>query len=161
MFVVSMKTTRPRLVAYGVVLALLVAVTFGLVGQQQTARAQGVPGGDDSRRVAYLRALGYEVSPQWVRVQEVTLPTEFDERYATYNAMQQQADYDLSPYQGRRVKCWTYTVLNYPDTDGVQANLYEYNGRIIGGDISSTAADGFSHGLIPLPPQGEENGTTG
>ena len=141
------------------------AVTLGLAGRQSVPTQVAV-GGDDARRVAYLQGLGYEVDEAWVRVREIQIPVEFDEVFAAYNALQQQADCDLSPYRGRRVKCWTYTVLNYPGTDTVQANLYEYNDRIIGGDISSTAADGFSHGLTPLTPeqsmsQGEENGTTG
>ncbi len=165
MFVVAMKTTRPRIVAYGIALCLLVAVTFGLAGQQQSVGAQATVGGDDAHRVAYLRQLGYEVDEAWIRVQEIQLPVEFDETLSAYNELQQKAGDDLSPYRGRRVKCWTYTVRNYPVADGVQANLYEYNNRIIGGDISSVTAEGFSHGLLPLaevsPSQGEENGTTG
>lgn len=162
MFVVAMKTTRARIVAYGVALALLVAVTFGMAGRQQAVGAQATVGGDDAHRVAYLRRLGYEVDEAWIRVREIQLPLEFDETLAAYNELQQQAGADLSPYRGRRVKCWTYTVRNYPAADEVQANLYEYNNRIIGGDISSVTAEGFSHGLLPLTEvQGEENGTTG
>lgn len=54
---------------------------------------------------------------------------------------------DLEPYHGKRVKCWTYTVLNYPGENGVLAHLYIYKDKIVGGDISSTALDGFMHGL--------------
>lgn len=169
MFVVSMKTTRPRVVAYGLALSLLAVVTFGLAGQQDALRTQAaVAGGDDARRVAYLQELGYEAQPKWTQVREIVIPADFDEAFTAYNALQQKAGHDLSPYRGRRVKCWTYTVLNYPGEDTVQANLYEYNDRIIGGDISSTALEGFSHGLVPLEigqpgpvTEGESNGETG
>ena len=169
MFVVSMTTTRPRVAAYAAALSLLAVVTFGLAGRQDALRTQAaVTGGDDARRVAYLQELGYEVEPKWTQVREILIPAEFDETLSAYNAVQQKAGHDLSPYRGRRVKCWTYTVLNYPGTDAVQANLYEYNDRIIGGDISSTTLEGFSHGLVPLQvgqsgpvTGGESNGETG
>ena len=169
MCVVSMKTTRPRVAASGVVLALLAVVTFGLSGHQDALRAQAAAvGGDDARRVAYLQELGYETEPKWTQVREIALPKEFDEAFSDYNELQLQAGFDLSPYRGRRVKCWTYTVLNYPGFEGVQAHLYEYNNRIVGGDISSALAEGFRHGLTPLSleqaeqiTEGDQNGETG
>jgi len=164
MFVFSMKTTRPRLAAFGVVFGLLAAVTFGLAGRQQQI---GVQAGAEvtADGVTYLQELGYEVDPQWVSVREVILPADPDDTLTAYNALQKEAGFDLMPYCGERVKCWTYTVLNYPGTEGVQAHIYEHKGRVIAGDISSTAAEGFSHGLRPLLPtaekQGETNGKTG
>lgn len=161
MFVVSMKTTRPRVAAYAAVMGLLAVVMFVLAGRQDALRTQAVAsGGDDARRVAYLQGLGYEVEPKWTQVREVLIPAEFDETFSAYNALQQEAGGDLSPYRGQRVKCWTYTVLNYPGVETVQANLYEYKERIIGGDISSTVLGGFSHGLLPLTVGQSPSGTT-
>ena len=52
-------------------------------------------------------------------------------------------------YKGIRAKKYTYHVKNYPDTqEDVIANLLIYNNKVIGGDISSTALDGFTHGFI-------------
>lgn len=163
MFVVAMKTTRQQLTALCLAAGLLVAFGFGLAGRQRPSAQTGATPAD---RVGYLAALGYEVDPQWVGVREITIPAAFDKALTAYNEIQQDAGYDLSPYRGYRVKCWTYTVCNYPDADGVQANVYEYDGQVIGGDVASTQADGFCHGLIPIqqaaPDQeGETNGTTG
>ena len=72
---------------------------------------------------------------------------EFDEVFSRYNQIQQQAGMDLKPYCGKRVKLWTYRVLNIPSQSEVRANLMVYKNKIIGGDISSTALDGFMHGL--------------
>lgn len=164
MFVVSMKTTRPRVAAYAMVTAALLLTVFVAAGRQDVLRTQAsATGEDDSRRVAFLQELGYEAEPAAVSVQEVLIPADSDPVFAAYNGIQKAAGYDLTPYCGERVKCWTYTVTNYPGTQPVQAHLYVYKEKIIGGDISSTEQGGFSHGLKPLVPTatGEKNGETG
>ena len=85
-------------------------------------------------------------------VREVLIPAEFDESFTAYNALQQEAGMDLSPCRGKRVKCWTYTVTNYPGDDTVQAHLYVYRDTVVGGDISSTRQDGVRQGLRPMTP---------
>ena len=57
---------------------------------------------------------------------------------------------DLEPYRGRRMKCWTYEITNYPDDSSVLAHLYVYNDKIVGGDVASTSVDGFMRGLTAL-----------
>ena len=109
-----------------------------------------VAAADDTERIGFLRDLGYEVTPQSVEVREVLIPDEFDEVFTQYNDLQKTAGMDLEPYHGKRVKCWTYTVLNYPGEEGVLAHLYIYKDKIVGGDVSSTALDGFMHGLTKL-----------
>ncbi len=112
MFVLSMKTTRPRLAAYGVALGLLLVVMFA-AGRQDRARVQSVvAGGDDAARVSYLQAQGYEVEPQWIDVREVVVPT---------------TETIPTAYRGQRIKCFTYAVEG-----GDAVCLYEYDGNIIG-----------------------------
>lgn len=151
MFILSMKTTRPRvLVTVAVVLVLL--VTMLVLSNRQNVTATGGPviAADDARRRLFLEELGYELAPADAEVQEVVLPGEFDETLAAYNLLQQQAGHDLSPYLGKRVKCWTYVVTNYPGDEAVQAHIYLYKDTIVGGDISSMVQGGFTHGLKPL-----------
>ncbi len=151
MFVCSMKTTRPRLVGGGLVAALLLTVLVALSGGRG-AVATGAPvAADDAARQQVLASLGYAVLPNRCEVREILIPAESDETFAAYNALQTAAGYDLTAYCGRRVKCWTYTVTNYPGEDAVEAHLYIYKDTVVGGDISSTAQDGFSHGLTPCP----------
>lgn len=150
MFVLSMKTTRPRMIAVCALTALLLVTVVSLSGQN-TAVATGAPvAADDAARRGFLADLGYEVMPDKCEVREILIPAESDPAFAAYNAIQQAAGGDLTDYCGKRVKCWTYAVVNYPGEESVQARLYTYKDKVIGGDISSTAQDGFSHGLTPL-----------
>ena len=122
MFVLSMKTTRPRLAAYGVAVGALLAVML-LAGRQDRMRVKSVvAGGDDAARVSYLQTQGYVVEPQWIDVREVVAP--FTETIPT-------------TYRGKRIKCFTYV------TEGGDAVcLYEYEGKIIGTD------EQFDYGTI-------------
>lgn len=109
MFVWSMKTTRPRLAAWGVVLGLLLVVmAVGGRGQSVSVTA----GGDDAARVAYLQEQGYAVDPQWTDVREITVPS---------------VDAVPEAYRGQRVKCFTYAT-----EEGDTVCLYEWNGNILG-----------------------------
>ena len=163
MFVLSMKTTRPRLAAFGAVFCVLLAVVLGTKALSRGTVPVTAPAANPA---AYLQSMGYEVAPQWTALQEITVPVEEDPAFAAYNAVLQAAGYDLSAYQGERVKCYTYKVLNYPGEEGVEARVYTYKDRIVAGDVASTAADGFCRGLTPLTPDLTENevethGTTG
>ncbi|MBQ4052402.1 MAG: DUF4830 domain-containing protein [Clostridia bacterium] len=101
------------------------------------------------QQVRFLQAFGYEAEPQPILIEEVMIPSEFDETYSKYNDMQKISGFDLSKYKGARVKKYTYSITNYPDQkDGVVANLLVYNGKVVGGDISSSKLDGFYHGFI-------------
>lgn len=146
MFVVSMKTTRPRLAAYGVVLTLLVLVTALLAGRGET-RPTAAPQTADP--VAYLQQLGYEVEPQWIDLREITIPAELDETLSAYNEMQKQTGFDLSPYRGQRVKMYVYRLRNHPTGEGALATVYLCRDKVIAGDISAAEQGGFSHGLRP------------
>lgn len=147
MFVLSMKTTRPRLAMYGLTLGLLLVMLISAC-QRDRARVQSVAaGGDDAARVSYLQSLGYEVNPEWLDAREVTVPDKMNAALAAYNKLQKEVGNDLTPYLGKRVKCFTYAVTNHPKGDGVVAHLFECDGRIIGGDVSG---DGFAQGLKPI-----------
>ena len=61
-------------------------------------------------------------------------------------------------------------MTNYPGDQPVQAHLFVYKEQVIGGDISATVQNGFSHGLTPLTvgqnqtaptSGGEKDGKTG
>ncbi|MBQ7935417.1 MAG: DUF4830 domain-containing protein [Clostridia bacterium] len=101
------------------------------------------------QQVSMLQAFGYEVEPQPTLIEEVIIPAEFDTGYEEYNNFQKLSGFDLTKYKGTRAKKYTYKVTNYPDQqDGVVANILVYNGKAIGGDISSTSLNGFVHGFV-------------
>ena len=111
MFVWSMKTTRPRLAAYGLALGLLLTVMFAAGKSSPRVQTAGADGAD-AARVSYLREQGYAVEPQWTEVRELAVP-----------------DSDVVPaaYRGKRVKCFTYATAA-----GERVYLYEYEGKIVG-----------------------------
>lgn len=99
-------------------------------------------------RIAYLAALGWEVSPESERRQDTVLPEEFEGVIGEYNALQEAQGFDLRPYAGKPCEVYSYSVTNYPNGDpAVIAQLLICEGVIIGGDIHSAALDGFMHGL--------------
>lgn len=104
----------------------------------------------NEERLQYLQSLGYQVSNDQPEIREILIPDEFDEVFEQYNAVQKTANMDLKPYHGKRIKCYAYKVVNYPQQENVLAHLYIYKDKIVGGDICSTELNGFMHGLFPL-----------
>ena len=152
MFVYSFKASKKQIVSMilcaVMLIAVLVVAIFCSTGNASAQTYQPVKGNNENDRVTFLTGLGYEIDTSAPTVREILIPDEFDEVFENYNKVQQQADMDLKPYRGKRVKCWSYRVLNIPEQGEVLANLFVYKGKIIGGDISSTALDGFMHGLV-------------
>ena len=82
-----------------------------------------------------------------------------NQTYRNYNELQKKAGFDLSAYKGSKAKVYTYKVLSYGPfkaQDNARLNLIVYNGRIIGGDISTVAINGV---MLPLL-RGQTNGET-
>lgn len=153
MFVVSFRATRRQILSMaGCALMLVTVLLVALVWPADSAAAPtaAVPGGAEAERVAFLTGLGYAVDAETATVREVLIPDEFDEVFTQYNVLQEAAGMDLSPYHGKRVKCWTYAVHNVESAGDVVANMYVYKDTIVGGDISSTRQDGLCVGLVPL-----------
>lgn len=160
MVILTAKVSRGKL-AVGVLIALaaLALVIFlclqsgGGTAAAEDGTVISTQGATNADRVACLQALGWEVSDQALTSQEVRIPEQWNEVYERYNELQLSQGFDLSKYAGKTVKRYVYAIENHPDTDGqVVATLLVYKDRIIGGDITSTAADGFMHSL--LMPEG-------
>ncbi|MBQ6849368.1 MAG: DUF4830 domain-containing protein [Clostridia bacterium] len=156
MFVLSLKTTRARLAAVVAVGGLLLAV---MIGVSASPRSTAVSGAAATDPAAYLQSLGYEAGPQWTDLREMVIPAKEDAAFAAYNTLAQVAGYDLTPYAGQRVKCYTYALKNYPGAQPAQACVYVYKGRVVAGTMR--IAEGEITPLKPLTEQGESNGTTG
>ena len=82
-----------------------------------------------------------------VEMREVLIPAEFDDVYLRYNEVQRAQGMDLAPYAGKTCSQWIYRVTNYPSEEEVRAALLVLDGKIIGGDLSSTALGGFLCGF--------------
>ena len=99
-------------------------------------------------RMAFISQYGWEVDEEPVEVQEVIIPSEFDDTYTAYNEIQKDQGFDLSVYAGMRAKRWTYIIKNYAgyeNKDCIRVNILVYDGLVIGGDVCSIELDGFMH----------------
>lgn len=155
MFIVSFKAKKLRQVAAISLLAVLL-VAGGLFiasknAKQPVVGMQGVQynAATDNQRIAFLAQFGWTVNSEPAEVKEIVIPDPFDETYLRYNELQKQQGLDLEPYCGQRVKAWTYAVTNYPGADQtnevIHATMLICDGMVIGGDVRSTALDGFMH----------------
>ena len=128
--------------------ALTILLGRGMVPASGSAQPspKGIKSNED--RVAYLQAWGWQVSGEPIVTQELLIPKEMDGSYHEYLALQAEQGFDLEKYAGKRVKRYTYEVLNYPTGEaGVQANLLICKNTVVGGEVLSPQLDGFLHGL--------------
>lgn len=150
MVVMTAKVDKKKI---AVILAalLLVAVLIGVFsgkGTSSSSKTETPAIATNEDRVAFLTALGWTVSKSPVETQEVRIPEESSEVYNRYNALQVSQGYDLTQYAGKNVMRYVYEITNYPSaTEPVYATLLIYKDQVIGGDVTSTAADGAVHGL--------------
>lgn len=154
MLIVTAKVPRKRLALGAVFAAFLCCCTMTLtpVPHVREALAPSVPDSSGIRsnqdRVDYLRFYGWEIQEEPISTQELMIPDVMDESYTDYLSLQSQQGFDLTKYAGKRVKRYTYEVLNHPSGEsGVQANLLLYKNTVVGGEVLSPELDGFLHGL--------------
>ena len=99
-------------------------------------------------RAAYLKSLGWEVDRDSESFRSVVVPQKLEGIMAQYNKIQLKQGYDLSRHLGESCRQYCYDVTNYPGGQGkVIVSLYLQNGKVIAGDVHSTAVNGFMHGL--------------
>ena len=152
MFVLTTRLRKKRAILVGTLVILLIA--GGLLWRGLSREAE-VPEEtvlrDNEDRIAYLKALGWEVDEEPVESMELELPEELTGSYAAYNELQLAQGFDLRDYLGQGVSRWTYQVRNYPDRpEDVQLNLYLCEDRPIAGDIIAGGEGGFQ-GTLRYP----------
>jgi len=154
MFVFSVTAKRLKYIGVAATVFLL-AVLGGvyLVSTTETAQVLGSTGfdlraGTEEQRLSFFSRFGWSVDPGSKAVKEVILPDEPDDVYKSYNELQLSQGFDLMPYYGKRVKCYSYDVLNHPSKDEtVRGTILVYRGKVIAGDVASAALDGFMETL--------------
>ncbi len=149
MFICTLKLDRKKL-AFAVIMAALVMIgIILLLGTRERAAADEPKAAiqhvtKEKNRVAYLAQYGWEVETPALSEEQVVIPRVFSPVFERYNELQKQQGFDLSEYCGTEVTMYTYKVVNSAyQGDEVLAVLYVRNGSVIGGDVHSTALDGF------------------
>lgn len=124
-----------------VILCVLV-ITFILFSQMLSIGANSIELSTNAKRVEYLQTLGILLESDNYSKKDITIPWEFSDVYKKYNSLQQQAGFNLSNYRGKNVTVYTYSI-----NENENANLIICDGKLIGGDISSTKLGGK---MLPL-----------
>lgn len=138
------KTRSGKTLIPGVII-LIAAALWGLV-RLGTGNADKIAGETNEQRLAYIQSFGWDAGIIHTSVEDIRIPSKFDEAYEQYNALQKEQGFDLRKYRACPVRKYTYIITNYDDPDPVVpviANLLVYEGEIIGADISSAEANGF------------------
>ena len=149
MMVMTAKVDKKKLIWIVAAAIAAIVVLFALFGgeAQVTDTSAPMAAGNDAR-VEFLKSFGWEVASSPVESNQVRIPAETSPVYERYNALQKSQGFDLTPYAGKNVMRFVYKITNYPDaTEPVYATVLIYKNRVIGGDITDTAAGGNIRGF--------------
>ena len=138
---------RKTLIVLVVINLLLIAVSIFAAVSALSERLDNF----NSRKV-YLENLGYKIDENFnEEIKVMTLPTKFSKVYINYNELQKRNGFNLENYKGFEVTQYTLKVFDETNRDDLYAHIILHNGRLIGGDISATALDGYMKGLKNAP----------
>ena len=147
-FIWTAKLSKKKIVLTLAAVVCATAAAVTLLGPQRAEASASVsPKGvkTEEDRVSYLQEWGWQVNPQAALVEELELPKEFGPEYSQYLELQTGQGFDLTKYAGKRVRRYTYEVLNYPTGEtGVVAHLLTCKNTVIGGEVLGGS---FLHGL--------------
>lgn len=155
MFIITARLNRKRLAVGAAAFVLLCGTMFAAANSDSDASVDAAVSSSvptkvksNEERIAYLESYGWQVAPEPVSVEELLIPETFDESYREYLSLQQSQGFDLTEYNGKRVKRCTYEITNYPTGEsGVQISILIYKNKVIGGEVLSPKLNGFLHGL--------------
>ena len=145
-------TAKVDIKKVAIILAAVVGVILAIVllfgGGDDAAQTGTAAVSNNDARVQFLKDFGWEISTSPTESSQVRIPKEQSAVYERYNALQKSQGYDLGQYAGKTVMRYVYKVNNFPGaTEPVYATLLVYKNKIIGGDITSTAANGIVQGF--------------
>ena len=149
MFAVDFRAPKRRIILITLVIMaiLLVGAVFRLDISPQTSESE--TSGTDSFSVAdYIASFGFETDESTCVIDEIIVPTEFNDVYENYNAIQKEQGFDLSSYKGKTLSRYTLEVTNYTEKEKeVFAEVLTYRGKVVAADIYCTNAEGV---ILPL-----------
>ncbi len=154
MFVLSFRHSRKKVILVLAVLLVAVTVVAALAavrGAGPTAVSGGkkysLSASDNEERIAFFRQFGWQVKAEPASEGDVAIPEKFNDVYTVYNNLQKEQGLDLKPYAGKTCRQWVYEITNFPQQKTMRGTILVYDGRVIGGDLSTPALDGFMTGF--------------
>lgn len=148
MFMTAKVDLKKIALILGAIVAVIVALVLLFGGGDEAQTTSAAPVSNNDARVKFLTDFGWEVSSSPVESSQVRIPEEVSEVFDRYNQLQKSQGYDLTTCAGKNVMRFVYKVNNYPNaTEPVYATVLVYKNKIIGGDITDTAAGGKVQGF--------------
>ena len=161
MMIMTAKVNLKKVMLILGAIAALVLSAILILGSADTETAAAAVSSNDAR-VQFLKDFGWDVATSPVESGQVKIPVETSQVFDRYNALQKSQGYDLTQYAGKQVMRYVYKVNNFPGaTEPVYATVLVYKNRIIGGDVTDTAAKGQIRGFkipdaVMMPPKTPE-----
>ena len=156
MMVMTAKVDMKKILLIIAAVAALILSVILLLGEDvpsSAATAATVAPSSNDGRVQFLKDFGWEVTTSPTQSGQVKIPEETSEVFDRYNNLQKSQGYDLSSFAGKNVMRYVYEVKNYPGaTQPVYATQLVHKDKVIGGDITDTAAKGQIRGF-KMPAQ--------
>ena len=147
MFMTAKVDLKKIALLLGAVAAVIVALIL-LFGGGDAQTTSATPVSSNEQRVAFLKNFGWDVTNSPAESSQVRIPENASEVFDRYNRLQKNQGYDLTAYAGKNVMRYVYKINNYPGaTEPVYATVLVYKSRVIGGDITDTAAGGKVQGF--------------
>lgn len=152
MLLIHIKADKKKIVT--VMLAAILLIAGVAVGITKTVRSSHTATPDsavtEQPAMQFLEESGYHPA-QLERQRQITIPPVFNQTYEAYNALQQQAGFNLEPYQGKTAEMLVYTLSG---DSPAYAVVLLCEGKVVGGHLT----DG-EYGSDNLPLL--QHGTTG
>ena len=164
MMIMTAKVNLKKVMLILGAVAALVLSAILILGSADTETAAAAVSSNDAR-VQFLKDFGWDVTTSPVESGQVKIPVETSQVFDRYNALQKSQGYDLTQYAGKQVMRYVYKINNFPGaTEPVYATVLVYKNKIIGGDVTDTAAKGQIRGFkmpdsVMTPPSTTETTT--
>ena len=145
MMVMTAKVDSKKIMLILAAIAALVLSVILLLGDRNENAAPTAAGqiSSNDARVQFLKDFGWDVTTSPAETSQVKIPEQTTEVFDRYNNLQKSQGYDLTDYAGKTVMRYVYKINNYPGaTEPVYATLLVYKNKVIGGDVTDTAAKG-------------------
>lgn len=153
-FTLSKNKLRRRkafiIVFSAILAAALIFCAFILYSRGNFAGIDGrrldirIKGDDDIERISGF--FDISINKDTIAKGNIRIPEKFNKLYEKYNSLQKNIGTDLSDYKGK--ECVKYTADIISGTSDTIITLLAYDGRFIGGDISSKEFDGKIYALL-------------
>ncbi|MBQ8834176.1 MAG: DUF4830 domain-containing protein [Oscillospiraceae bacterium] len=159
MMVMTAKVDMKKIMLILIAVAALILAMILLMGGGEEAETTAAPAvSNNDGRVQFLKDFGWDVTTSPAETSQVKIPEATSEVFERYNNLQKSQGYDLTDYAGKTVMRFVYKINNYPGaTEPVYATLLVYKNKVIGGDVTDTAAGGKIQSFkMPQESEGAE-----